>query len=135
MKIDPYYQHLRLLVVDDNPIFLSSLYKYLTELIGFTHVKTAQGGLEALKTATSFQPDIVILDLKMPGMDGIQTAQGLRAAQPDVRIIMVSIQDMAAYREAALSAGADEFISKSEISQHIIAVIRRLHYARMELSA
>jgi DNA-binding NarL/FixJ family response regulator len=126
---------LRILVVDDNPVFLGSLCKYLQEISGFTTVETAQGGGEALKTAADFRPDIFIIDMEMPNINGIEAAQRLRAVQPEILIIMISVQNMEAYREAALEAGVDEFISKSDISRQIAPAIERLSGAKKELNA
>ena len=101
----------RILAVDDNPTNLV----ILEELLGDDYdIRTATTGEEALLCAPAFRPDLILLDIMMPGMDGYETCRRLRV-EPDLRhtkIVMVSAKAMASERLKGYEAGADDYITK-----------------------
>ena len=119
------------LVVDDNPTFLRILINFLREQNhnGLVVVAAAGGGEEALAKAQALQPRVVLLDLRMPGLSGLETIPRLRCTLPDVAIIALTLQESNGYRQAALAAGADEFVSKATLTTDLLPAIRRVMQA------
>jgi CheY-like chemotaxis protein len=82
----------RVLVVDDQPVFLRAAHELIAATPGFDEVGEATSGPEALAKAVSLRPDLVLLDVRMPGMDGIETARLLADAAPDAFIVLISLE-------------------------------------------
>jgi DNA-binding NarL/FixJ family response regulator len=114
------------LLVDDNPTFLRILRDFLGEEEGILVVGTAQSGEDALVKAKELRPQVILLDLAMPGLNGFNTIPRLRSMMPDVRIIALTVLDANGYREAALTAGADDFVAKANLNTHLVPAIRRV---------
>ena len=116
------------LLVDDNPAFLRIATRFLQEQ-GHDEVVVvgaAGGGEEGLIQAQEQRPDIVLVDLRMPGLSGLETIPLLRSMLPDVGIIALTLWDANGYREAALAAGADDLISKFVVNTVLLPAIRRV---------
>lgn len=117
----------RVLVVDDEPMMVNLLRTGL-RYEGF-EVEGAAGGAEALRLAAEFRPDLVILDLMMPGVDGFEVCRRLRG-DPDIGIIMVTAKDETSDRIAGLDLGADDYLVKpfdfDELLSRMRALLRRL---------
>src|ERR1700759_4170315 len=114
----------RVLAVDDNPINL----EIVAELLGDHYrVKFAQSSAEAVRIAEKFQPGIILLDVMMPDVDGIQTCHRLRAIPglSDSAIIMVSAKAMPSEQAAGLRAGADDYITKPFDDNELLAILRK----------
>ena len=118
------------LLVDDNPTFLRILKRFLGEEEGLLVVGTAESGEEALKKARELQPQVILLDLAMPGMGGLNTIPRLRGVLPGVGIVVLTVLDANGYREAALAAGADDFVAKADLSTDLVPAIHRLSQGR-----
>src|SRR5262245_24717706 len=97
---------MRVLLVDDDPMFLQSAARRPAPEAGFTVVGRAGNGADAIQLAMNLSPDLVVLDVEMPGMDGLETARRLKALPLPPRVLLVSIHDDEARRFAALSVGA-----------------------------
>ena len=115
------------LLVDDNPVFLSAAAAFLRELHPdeVAVVGTASGGEEALAQIRRLSPRVVLLDLCMSGVSGLEVIPRVREAYPEVRIIVLTMLDTDAYRKAALAAGADGFVSKTTLETDLLPAIRR----------
>jgi two-component system OmpR family response regulator len=121
----------RLLVVDDETTILELLSGSL-RLAGF-EVVTAGSGAEALRAATSARPDLVLLDVMMPGGDGFEVARWIRSTGPDVPVIFLTARDEVPDRVAGFAAGADDYVTKpfslDEVLARIRAVLKRTQQA------
>jgi CheY-like chemotaxis protein len=117
---------LRLVIVDDSRVFLETLRRILETLPGIEVVGLATDGREALELVASLQPDVVLMDLTMPEMDGLQASRQLATRPGKPIIVMMSIHDLPSYRKASLIAGADAFISKSDLLHQFEPMIREL---------
>jgi len=125
----------RVLVVDD----AANLRELLTVLLDveddFEVVGTAADGVQALEKAQSLNPDIVLLDLAMPVMDGLQALPGLRERLPDARIVIFSGFEHEALAREALAAGADAYIEKGTSVMQLVARLRQLRTSAGEDTA
>ena len=104
--------HDSLLIVDDNPINLK-LVRVVLELRGY-HVREAQDAEEALALLQTFQPRLILMDLQLPGMDGLELTRRLKAAPETVSILVIAVTSyaMKGDEEKALAAGCDGYVSK-----------------------
>ena len=117
---------IRVLVVDDIP----ETRDHLTKLLGFESdidvVGSAASGREALEMATRLSPDVVLMDINMPDMDGIAATEQLGAAAPAAAVVMMSVQGEADYLRRSMLAGAREFLVKPFSSDELTASIRQV---------
>ena len=116
------------LLVDDSAVFLGAARRFLQEHCAeeVNVVGTASGGDRAIVQAEALRPQVVVLDLRMPGMTGLEVIPRLRTLLPVVRIIRLTHLEARGYREAALAAGADEFVSKASMDSDLLLAIRRV---------
>ena len=114
--------NIRVVVADNHPAMLAHICQQLSN--NYEVVRTAQDGLEACKAVLELQPDIVLLDITMPIMDGLYAAQRLRQAKCRVRIILLSASDDPDFIAATFSAGADCYVAKSRLSTDLDPAIR-----------
>jgi DNA-binding NarL/FixJ family response regulator len=122
------------LLVDDHPVVIEGLRKLL-EVAGDIDVTgAANDAASALKQASLLRPDVILLDLRMPGATGIQTTRRLREQEyPGAIIVLTSYGDQA-YVTQALEAGADGYLLKSTPSDQLIQSIRAASRGRRQLS-
>ncbi|MEK6256252.1 MAG: response regulator [Chloroflexota bacterium] len=122
-----------LLLVDDNPRFLSAASGFLGEVDDFVLLSTLEGGAEAVAKAKELQPDIILVDLAMPDIAGLQLIPMLRESIPNIGIVALTVHDNPQYQEAALAAGADAFITKSSILRTLESTIKEVRDLRSGL--
>ena len=117
----------RVLVVDDEAM-LADLLSQALRHEGW-ETATASDGLDALAKAASFHPDVVILDVQMPRMDGLETLERLRAHDPHMPVLFLTARDAVADRVSGLRAGADDYVTKpfdlDEVAARVQALLRR----------
>ena len=115
------------LIVDD----IQETRDHLTKLLGFESdievVGAAASGPEALELAQRLHPAIVLMDINMPGMDGIATTEQLASLEPSASVIMMSVQGEADYLRRSMLAGAREFLVKPFSSDELVSSIRQVH--------
>ena len=114
---------LRTLIIDDNLLFLDTLSELLGRFEGVRVVGVASNGQEGLRAASELVPDLVFVDLKMPGVGGFQVAARLRWQQPLTRVVVVSLHDDAEYRARAMEVGAERFVSKNDLFSELPHII------------
>lgn len=116
----------RVLVVDDEAM-LADLLSQALRHEGW-ETDTATDGLDALAKASSMRPDVVILDVQMPRMDGLETLERLRARDPELPVLFLTARDAVADRQG-LRAGADDYVTKpfdlDEVAARVEALLRR----------
>jgi two-component system, OmpR family, response regulator MprA len=113
-----------ILIVDDDSRVSSALRRTLA-YEGY-QVSTAAGGEEALALARTKAPDVVILDLMLPGIDGLEVCRRLRAAGDGVGILMLTARDAIADRVTGLETGADDYLVKPFASEELLARVKAL---------
>jgi pilus assembly protein CpaE len=120
-------EQIRVVIVDD----IAETREHLTKLLSFESdievVGAASSGEEALEQTGKLQPDILLMDINMPGMDGIATTERISATYPLTSIIMMSVQGEADYLRRSMLAGAREFLVKPFSSDELTASIRQVH--------
>ena len=114
----------RILVVDDEPNVRESL-QIALGVAGYK-VDVAPGGAEALDRASSDPPDLMVLDVLMPGVDGLEVCRKLRANGSDLPVLMLTARDEIPDRVAGLEAGADDYLIKPFALEELLARIRAL---------
>lgn len=114
----------RLLIVDDHPLLRTGLALTLDDEPDFEVVGQAADAEEALDVVARLAPDVVLVDLSLPGMGGIELIKHLLAILPDVRTIVVSRHDESLYAERAVRAGARGYVSKLEAGDRIVEAVR-----------
>ncbi len=117
----------RILLVDDSPEFLESAMSFLSGNSELKVVGSAASGHEALEQVQELEPDLVLMDLSMPGMGGIEATRCLKAEHDGaLRIVILTLDDDSEYRSAATSAQADGLIKKSEFGTELLPMIEML---------
>ena len=115
-----------IVLVDDQATVRRGLRMRLTIEADVEVVGEAGSGEAALRLVRSLSPDVVLMDVEMPGMDGIDATAALRAAAPQVAVVILSLCDDARTRARAREAGAAAFVSKYQAKTALLATIRRV---------
>jgi DNA-binding NarL/FixJ family response regulator len=119
-------QVLKVLVADDHPLILQGLRRTLEACDDIEVVGEARSGTEVLPLVERRRPDVVVLDLHMPGMDGAACIAEIKRSWPEVKAIVLSASDQRASIESATNAGASAYVIKSVSSVDIPALIRQV---------
>jgi|SRR5579859_5275943 len=112
------------LVADDNEV-AQRLCRRVLEKAGY-HVLVAGDGLEAVDVALAQSPVVVLMDVAMPGVDGLEAMRRIKVAKPNLPIVIASAHSMASDRERFLAAGADDVLSKPFRLAELVEVVERL---------
>src|SRR5580765_1092303 len=125
-------EQIRVLIVDDIP----ETRDHLTKLLGFESdievVGSAASGTESLSMAGELLPDVVLMDINMPDMDGIAATEKLSTQVPTASVVMMSVQGEADYLRRSMLAGAREFLVKPFSSDELTASIRQVYTREQE---
>lgn len=117
---------IRVLLADDHPLFRDGVAQSLAADPAFTVVTEASSGEEAVAQAVRLTPDLVLLDINMPGIGGIAAAEHIAAALPKTRIMMLTVNDNDDSLLAALKAGAHGYVLKGVASAELRAIAKRI---------
>jgi DNA-binding NarL/FixJ family response regulator len=115
---------MKILLVDDNALFLASAQRFLSNIEAVA-VKTAKNGLDALEHLKRERPDLVLMDLNMPGMNGLEATRRIKALDPAIRVVVVSLWDAPEFQAAAARAGAESFVAKQDFTAKIPPMLGR----------
>jgi len=121
-----YKPNIRVLVVDDVPQVRQDLCMVLTLASDIEIVGEAANGLEAIRQAEALQPEVVLLDLEMPVLNGYAAARQIKTRCPACRVIALTVHDYEAARQKALQAGVDAFVVKgAPVATLVQAIVDR----------
>ena len=116
----------QIMIVDDHAVVREGLTRLICEADGLDVCGGAQNAAEAMKILATKPVDLVIMDISIEGMNGIQLTEKIKSLYPDLPVIMLTIHDDPAYARRAFSAGASGYIAKDEASESVIKAIRRV---------
>lgn len=125
---------IRVLLADDHPIFRRGLYSLLKEYEDLLIVGEADSSPSTLEQVAAQQPDVLLLDVRMGGANGIEIARELRRTAPDVRVIILTTYDNDEYLFGALQVGAHAYLLKDVALDNLPAAIRAVHQGERLLS-
>src|SRR5579884_3092253 len=131
----PAKSKIRIVVADDHPIFRDGLCKLLALEEDFEVVAQAQDGREVLDVLQQLEPDILLLDLKMPGLDGLATLQRLQAARNKTRVIVLTASDDKNEFVQAMKLGTSGIVLKQTATELLIKSIRKVHAGEIWLDS
>jgi DNA-binding NarL/FixJ family response regulator len=120
----------RILIADDHEVVRRRFCTLLESNIDFQVVAEASNGAEAVDKALLFNPDIVLLDVTMPVMDGISAAKKIHKSRPSIPILIISMHEGAEMVRAVQSAGAQAFVSKSDVGTSLLPAVDALLQGR-----
>ena len=112
------------LLADDQPLLRRGFRMILEAEDGVTVAGEAGDGAEAVELARRVRPDVVLMDIRMPGMDGIEATRRITAAEPGVRVLVLTTFDLDEYAFGALQAGASGFLLKDVRPHELVAAVR-----------
>src|ERR1041385_5471469 len=131
----PTKSKIRIVVADDHPIFRDGLCKLLALEEDFEVVAQASDGREVLDVLQQYEPDILLLDLKMPGLDGLGTLQKLQAARNKTRVIVLTASDDKNEFVQAMKLGTSGIVLKQTATELLIKSIRKVHAGEIWLDS
>ncbi len=117
---------IRTLLVDDSSDFRTSVAHYLSSDTGCELVGQAASGSEGIESVALLRPDLVLIDLHMPEMDGLEVTRTLKSAPSPPRVVVLTMSTAPVYREAAAAAGADGFLDKAEFGSRLGPLVDEL---------
>ena len=131
----PVKPKIRIVVADDHPIFRDGLCRLLALEDDFEVVAQAQDGRQVLDVLQQHEPDILLLDLKMPGLDGLATLQRLQAAKNKTRVIVLTASDDKNEFVQAMKLGTSGIVLKQTATELLIKSIRKVHAGEIWLDS
>ena len=117
---------LRILLADDHKMFRDGLRPLLARQKGLTVVGEASDGAEVVALTRTLRPDLVILDVSMPGLNGVEAAREIRAIDPGIRVVMLSMHADRRFVLEALKAGASAYLLKDDAFEDLVRAIPRI---------
>lgn len=126
---------IRILLADDHPIVREGYLRLLERQPGLTVIAQAGNGEAACAAFADHAPDIVLMDLSMPGAGGLAAVEAIVARDPSARVIVVSMHQGAVFAQKAIAAGARGFVSKSSPPEELVGAIAKVMAGRRALSS
>jgi len=107
---------LKTLIVEDNATYRGLLKESLESLFPAMAIQEAMEGKEALQRVESFRPELVFMDIRLPGENGLQLTHRIKTSYPDTKVIILTSYDTVEYRQAAAQCGASSFMAKDALN-------------------
>jgi CheY-like chemotaxis protein len=124
----------RVVLADDHEVVRQSIKRLLNQEPGLRLVAECRDGLETLSRVRELQPDVLVTDLMMPGMNGMEVTRRIRLSFPATRVIVVSVNGDAPYVDGAFQCGASGFVLKNSCGRHLLPAIRAVLSGRTYVS-
>ena len=116
----------RVMLVDDSLVFLNVTQQYLEKFPNLEVVATADSADEVIAVALQKNPQVILLDLEMPGKTGLEIIPDLKTSLPDCKIIILSLMESANYKRICQKGGADSFVEKEQMLTRLIPEIHNV---------
>jgi two-component system nitrate/nitrite response regulator NarL len=126
---------IRILLVDDHPFVREGIKSHLSALPDFQVVGEAGNGEEALRQAARLRPDLVLMDISMPGMNGLEAMSRLRKRSPATRVLVLSMHENREYIAQIFRLGARGFLRKDASPEELVRALREIHAGKTSFSA
>jgi DNA-binding NarL/FixJ family response regulator len=120
-------ESIKVMIADDHPVVREGLSAMLNKEPDIQVVGEAENGAEAIKKASEFQPEIVLMDLRMPEVDGVEAMRRIRAEHPDMKFIVLTTFDNDEYIFKGIEAGARAYLLKDAPREELFKAIRAVH--------
>jgi DNA-binding NarL/FixJ family response regulator len=118
------------LIVEDNTTFRQMLKEILYSKFPTMNIAEEPDGNQLLSTLDAFHPQIVFMDIRLPGESGLELAKKIKKNYPDVVVVMLTSYDLPEYRQAALQSKADHFVTKDSPTQDFLALVESILIAQ-----
>jgi DNA-binding NarL/FixJ family response regulator len=118
------------LAVDDQAVFRRTARSLIAATPGFEQVGEAASGPEAVELAADLQPDFILVDVRMPGMDGIETARRLAVVDPQAMVVLISLEEVPELPSSVTSVGAAACLRKQDLSTRTLRELWSAHRHR-----
>ena len=119
-------RHIRILIVDDDTAFRQRIQELLVSIPDFEVVGEAVDGQKAIHKAQELRPDLVLMDIRMPGMSGVEATHQLKNAMPALKILILTVFDEQEYRDSLKTIGADGYVVKKSLLDELIPTVRHI---------
>jgi DNA-binding NarL/FixJ family response regulator len=126
---------IRVLSVDDHPLLRQGIAAIINSQEDMSMVSQASNGIEAIQQYGEHRPDVTLMDLRLPGMSGIDATIAIRAEFPEARIIILTTSEGDVEVQRALEAGARGYLLKSTPARDLVEVIRQVHAGKKQIPA
>jgi DNA-binding NarL/FixJ family response regulator len=127
-------ERIRVLLADDHAILREGLASLIEKQPDILVVGEAEDGSECLEKTSALIPDVVVLDIKLPGMSGIEVCKQLKTSHPLIKVIMLSMYEDYEYVNQALQAGADGYLLKKVASSELVSAVRKAYQGEKTFS-
>ena len=117
-------KNLSILIVDDHEVVRRGLHALLTTQAGWEVVGEASNGTEAVKQVSQLKPDVVIMDLTMPEMSGLDATRLIKETSPHTKVLIFTMHDSEQMMQTALEAGAQGYVLKSDAGNSLVAAVK-----------
>jgi DNA-binding NarL/FixJ family response regulator len=107
---------MKTLIIEDNSTFRKTFREALLKTFPSMVIEEAIDGVEATKKVETFQPDLVFMDIRLPGENGLELTKKIKVSHPEIHIIILTNYNLQEYRKAAFDSGADDFIVKGSLN-------------------
>ena len=128
-------EQLRILVADDHALMRRGVRSLLSEQRGWQVVAEAANGREAVEQAKRLKPDVAVLDVTMPELDGIEATRRLREAAPDTKVLILTMHESKQMVRRLLAAGASGYVLKSDFPRSLVEAVRNVSRDKRFLSS
>ncbi len=125
---------LRILLADDHELVRRGIRELLRVRRGFTIVGEASNGQEAVEKSTRLKPDVAIVDISMPGLDGLQATRQIRDASPTTEVIVLTMHESDQMVRRVLDAGALGYVLKSDLATHLVGAVKDVSAGKLFLT-
>jgi DNA-binding NarL/FixJ family response regulator len=115
-------------LIADDQAYVRDIFRFLLERAGNIEVVAiASNGKEAVKQTALYSPDVVVMDISMPEMNGIEAGKQIHVDYPKTRILMVSMHDNSTYIRSSIQAGALGYVLKDTVGEELVTAVRSIH--------